>query len=79
MESKWISVKKELPKITNDKPFVTVEVRTKHNGVGKMDFGYSGAIGEPISGSFWHPIRDFKGDVYLKNEIIDWRHLEDES
>jgi hypothetical protein len=72
----WISIQKELPKITDEKSMVEVEVRTVHNGVGKMVFGYSGAMGEPMSGSFWHPIRDFKGDVHLENKIIDWRYIE---
>ena len=71
----WISVQKELPKITNEKSMVEVEVRTLHNGTGKMTFGYSGAMGEPMSGSFWYPIRDFKGDVHLENKIIDWRYI----
>jgi len=72
----WISVQNELPKITDEKSMVKVEVRTVHNGIGKMVFGYSGAPGEPMTGSFWHPIRDFKGDVHLENKIIDWRYIE---
>ena len=70
----WISIKKELPKITDKKTFVEVFVRTKHNGIGEMTFGYSGAMGEPMSGSFWHPIRNYDGDVHLDNEIIDWAY-----
>lgn len=71
----WISVKKELPKLMNDESFVEVKVRTKHNGIGKMTFGYSGAPGEPMSGSFWHPIREFVGEVHLENEIVDWQYI----
>lgn len=73
----WISVKKELPKITDEKSFVTVKVRTKHNGIGEMTFGYSGAMGEPMTGSFWHPIRNFSGEVHLDNDIIDWMPLDE--
>ena len=73
----WISVKKELPKITDEKSFVTVKVRTKYNGIGEMTFGYSGAMGEPMTGSFWHPIRNFSGEVHLDNDIIDWMPLDE--
>ena len=71
----FISVKNKLPKISNDKPFVTVEVRTVHGGIGECAFGYSGAMGEPMTGSFWMPIRNFRGEVHYENEIIDWRPL----
>ena len=72
----WISVKARLPEISDERSMITVRVRTKHNGVGKMTFGYSGAMGEPMSGSFWWPIREFKGEVHLDNEIIDWAEIE---
>lgn len=73
----WTSIKNELPKISNEKPFVAVVVRTKYNGVGEMKFGYSGAPGEPMRGSFWYPIRDFSGDVHLDNEIVDWKYKQE--
>lgn len=70
----WTSIKKELPKISKEKSFVEVSVRTIHNGIGDCMFGYSGAMGEPMVGSFWMPIRNFTGEVHYNNEIIDWKY-----
>lgn len=71
----WINTEVALPKITDDKPFVKVKVKTEHNGTGVATFGYSGYMGESMRGSFWSPIREFKGEVHSKNEITHWMYI----
>lgn len=73
--TKWIKVEDRLPNLTDEYYFVEVKVKTDHDGEGRCLFGYSGAMGEPMTGSFWMPIRDFKGDVYASNNIIAWQEL----
>lgn len=74
----WFKAWEKMPKITPEKPFVEVRVRMTGGGVGRMMFGSSGAMGEPISGSFAYPIRDFVGDIGLGDSIYEWQSIEEE-
>lgn len=69
----WIDIKKELPKISDEQSFVTVMVKTEHELIGECGFGYSGAMGESMEGSFWMPIRKAKGEVHYDNKITHWK------
>lgn len=77
-EEQWVSIKKELPDYRKyEMPNcagVTVDIKTEHGLIGECLFGYSGAPGEPMSGDFWMPIRNAKGDVHFDNPITHWKY-----